>query len=250
MCGLTKSIAEFYEVKKGTGKFFAACKACTVKQQKARRDADPAAFAVWRRAYQAAHRDYYRAANKASYLKHKQKRLAAQRQYYAHLMATDPERCRRMKSAWRLKNPDKFRAACEAWWAAHPEVKERSARHGNWARKARLRAAYVEKLSILTIGDRDAWVCGLCNTPVDRVLIELRRLNPTLRFIPDYPTLDHIQPFSRAGDGCRVPAGSTACPHGLKGGAHEADNVQLAHSGCNTRKWANLAWAPDVVHAP
>src|SRR5699024_2990102 len=56
--------------------------------------------------------------------------------------------------------------------------------------------------------DRDGWICGICDDPVDRAM--------------EYPdpmsvSLDHIIPLS-------------------KGGSHTPENVQCAHLDCNLRK--------------
>ena len=75
-------------------------------------------------------------------------------------------------------------------------------------RRARLREAFVEDVSLVDIYDRDGGVCQLCHEPVDR-----RCKYPH----PRTPVLDHIVPLSR-------------------GGLHEAKNLQLAHHGCNDRK--------------
>lgn len=55
---------------------------------------------------------------------------------------------------------------------------------------------------------RDKWVCQLCLAPVDPLLRFPHRMSASL---------DHIVPISR-------------------GGAHTADNVQLAHLTCNCQK--------------
>ena len=62
------------------------------------------------------------------------------------------------------------------------------------------------------IFERDGFVCGICNEPVD---MEVR--------YPDAmsASLDHIIPLSR-------------------GGGHVRANVRLAHLGCNARKCARL----------
>lgn len=92
----------------------------------------------------------------------------------------------------------------------------------NWQRRrAQKLAAPYEQFRHVDVFERDAWICGLCNRPVDR---ELRH--------PDdmSATLDHITPLSR-------------------GGHHVWDNVQLAHRTCNGQKCARLDWTPSEVIA-
>lgn len=75
-------------------------------------------------------------------------------------------------------------------------------------RRARMRDAYVEEVTMADIYQRDGGVCQLCYEPVDR-----RCTYPN----PRNPVLDHIVPLAR-------------------GGKHEGRNVQLAHAECNNRK--------------
>lgn len=76
--------------------------------------------------------------------------------------------------------------------------------------KLRAEEAGVEYVAFdrLSIFDRDGWICGICDDPVDRAM--------------EYPdpmsvSLDHIIPLS-------------------KGGSHTPENVQCAHLDCNLRK--------------
>lgn len=80
-------------------------------------------------------------------------------------------------------------------------------------RRARMREAFVEDVSLAYIFQRDRGICGICGERVDR-----RCKYPH----PRTPVLDHITPLSR-------------------GGKHEAKNLQLAHHGCNDRKGAGSA---------
>ncbi|WP_392671322.1 HNH endonuclease [Streptomyces sp. LN785] len=63
----------------------------------------------------------------------------------------------------------------------------------------------IERFTAEEIGDRDGWVCGLCEDPVDRT-----RQRPD----PRSPSLDHIRTIAA-------------------GGTHTRDNVRLTHWGCN-----------------
>lgn len=87
----------------------------------------------------------------------------------------------------------------------------------NWkhlqARRARLKDAYVESFHSQEIYERDGWLCGICETPID----------PGAK-LPDpmSASIDHVIPIS-------------------KGGTHERANVQAAHLHCNVSKGAKVA---------
>lgn len=79
-------------------------------------------------------------------------------------------------------------------------------------RRARLAGATIEAFDRIEVFDRDGWMCGICNEPVDR----------SVRFPdPSSVSLDHIIPLSRGGD-------------------HSRANCQTAHRICNLRKGARL----------
>ncbi|OLT25343.1 HNH endonuclease [Nocardiopsis sp. CNR-923] len=62
-----------------------------------------------------------------------------------------------------------------------------------------------EKFTTREIGDRDGWICGLCDDPVD----------PSCKARdPRSPSIDHIRAVSL-------------------GGAQTRDNVRITHLGCN-----------------
>lgn len=66
------------------------------------------------------------------------------------------------------------------------------------------------------LAERDGYLCGICEKPVD---INLR--HPDLMS----PSVDHIVPVSL-------------------GGTHDEENLQLAHLTCNVRKQARLDYKP------
>ena len=84
------------------------------------------------------------------------------------------------------------------------------ARKERWKRReAAKRAASTGRPVIReAIGDRDGWVCYLCEQPIDRALVW-----------PDTEsaTTDHVVPLS-------------------KGGEHDPDNVRITHARCNSAK--------------
>ena len=80
------------------------------------------------------------------------------------------------------------------------------------ARKLSSTSNWIPTQQRYAIYARDNWICQLCFTPVDR------RLRYSYeKYQPKYPSLDHIKPRSL-------------------GGKHEADNLRLAHVGCNSAR--------------
>jgi 5-methylcytosine-specific restriction endonuclease McrA len=85
-------------------------------------------------------------------------------------------------------------------------------------RRAKIRGAYVEAVSLAVLRERDRDTCRICGEPVD----------PTRRPPdPSAATVDHVIALSR-------------------GGEHSYRNTQLAHLRCNTAKGAGSpGLAPD-----
>ena len=109
------------------------------------------------------------------------------------------------------ENPEQTKAYLKAWIEANPDkyIEQRQIRSN--VRRVRLYGGKYEKFTYAEIFERDNWICGICNEPIDK---ELKW--------PDGKSvsLDHIIPVS-------------------KGGNHIPANVQAAHLGCNIRKGAN-----------
>ena len=94
-----------------------------------------------------------------------------------------------------------------------PEARRESLRRRTQFRRELVHAGDSDVIELGQLGERDAWVCGICTGPVDRDL--------------EYPdrmcaTVDHVVPIS-------------------KGGRHVWANVQLAHLDCNMAKGATTA---------
>lgn len=75
-------------------------------------------------------------------------------------------------------------------------------------RRALKRQLPADDIRPIDVYERDGWICGLCDEPVDSSLKWPDKMSPSL---------DHIVPLS-------------------KGGHHTFDNVQLAHLTCNVLK--------------
>jgi predicted nucleic acid-binding Zn ribbon protein/uncharacterized OB-fold protein len=101
------------------------------------------------------------------------------------------------------------RCMAARWSNDHPDVK----RAEKLRRRARLRCSVVENIRPIDIYTRDRWTCQLCHRPAPQPLLGTRS--------PLRPTIDHILPIA-------------------KGGQHTHQNVQCAHSQCNSRKSARI----------
>lgn len=94
-------------------------------------------------------------------------------------------------------------------------------------RRAQMRAnGPIERFSMHEIGDRDNWLCGICQDaahPVDPVC---KRPDPLS------PSIDHIMPIAL-------------------GGTHARTNVQISHWFCNQEKNAGsrAARSPEFMRA-
>lgn len=106
---------------------------------------------------------------------------------------------------------------CRPCVAANMRLRRASGDHNSWIhdarRRARLREAFVEDFTREEIYERDGWICGICEEPIDQSL--------------SYPdpmsaSLDHVMPLAR-------------------GGEHSRANAQAAHLRCNVRKKDSVA---------
>jgi len=88
-------------------------------------------------------------------------------------------------------------------------------RLGDHASRAAYYGVEYETIDRLAVFERDGWMCGICELPVDR---DAKWPDPGA------PTLDHVVPMSR-------------------GGGHVLANVQLGHFYCNTVKGNRLEQA-------
>jgi 5-methylcytosine-specific restriction endonuclease McrA len=79
-------------------------------------------------------------------------------------------------------------------------------------RRERMRSnGNIERYTALEIGERDGWICGLCQEPVDQAY-----QHPD----PRSPSIDHVRTIAA-------------------GGADTRDNVRLTHWGCNHERNAS-----------
>lgn len=217
-CGEEKPLEEFHVDRRGKDGRQAQCKPCKL------------------------------AAGRTSYRKHREKKLAYQRQYRAEnpekRAATlgdwerrNPENYKERKRRYRKRHPEKIKAENAAYYRANRErilaqktkyreqnreaiyARRDREKHAEGVRRRRARKldAYVAPVSDSAIIQRDRGRCGICGKPIMGDL-----------------EIDHIVPLA-------------------KGGTHEPDNVQLAHRRCNRKKHIQVsapgAEAPETLTA-
>ena len=107
----------------------------------------------------------------------------------------------------------------EGRWKVEPWSDRRRANYHK--RRALKRQLPADDISHEFVYERDGWVCGICNEPVDKKLVW-----PD----PRSKSLDHVKPLS-------------------KGGHHVLSNVQLAHLECNVRKGDEFSLEVDEMSA-
>lgn len=120
----------------------------------------------------------------------------------------------------KIEHPNAVRKYCSSECVAEARKIRKRSNRKNWAdyeyrnqssthkRRAVAYGVAYESFDKREIFERDGWICGICDDPVDRAM--------------EYPdpmsvSLDHIIPLS-------------------KGGSHTPENVQCAHLDCNLRK--------------
>lgn len=156
------------------------------------------------------------------YLANREKKIAQAAASYAARIERDPKGERAKKAGHSRKHYannretiiEKKKPQARAWAVANPErrteIRRRSdsnrleqRRMNEAARRARKRDAFVEKIVIQVVWERDEGVCGICGKPADRESFHV----------------DHVIPLAR-------------------GGEHSYANVQVAHPFCNIKKGA------------
>ena len=113
------------------------------------------------------------------------------------------------KVLWNRESRADGRQKQEPWTEARKE---------RWKRRQQAKKAASTGRPVVreAIGDRDGWICYLCEQPIDRSLVW-----PD----PESATTDHVVPLS-------------------KGGEHDPDNVRITHARCNSAKGDRL---PDQL---
>ena len=123
-----------------------------------------------------------------------------------------PDRRKASMAKWKANNPERAREgqkkADAKYYVAHPEIKQ-AAGHRH---RVAIRGGVVEKFTNLEIFERDNYICGICELPIDRTLKAPH---------PQSVSLDHIVPV-------------------VNGGHHTRANVQAVHLRCNLIKGSRV----------
>lgn len=101
-----------------------------------------------------------------------------------------------------------FHKGSQRTWSGNPEERRRRLRMRTQRRRALETDPEADLIDRDAVGDRDAWVCGICGRDVDKSLAY-----PDLRS----PSLDHVTPLAR-------------------GGRHILANVRISHLDCNVKR--------------
>lgn len=129
--------------------------------------------------------------------------------YKAAYYAAHREELNAKAKAWVAANREKRREVARNYARRHPDEAAQS-RH---SRRARMKGARVEVVSMDVLYARDSGICQICKRPVSR----------------EAASMDHIIPI-------------------VDGGAHALWNVQLTHLTCNLRR--NRGYIPAQTRLP
>jgi 5-methylcytosine-specific restriction endonuclease McrA len=205
MCKETKPVTEFFKDKRARGGLYSCCKSCHRKKTKRYYEENRAKVLERSRRYQQ---------------EHPEKRKEARYKWEAK----NPGNLAERKKRYRKRHARKLKAEWAAYYeenrerilAQKAEYREENREaiyarrdwekheEGLRRRRAKKLEAYVAAVVSDEIVKRDQGICGICSKPIMGKL-----------------ELDHVIPLAR-------------------GGTHEPDNVQLAHSSCNRKKHARV----------
>ena len=207
VCGITKPLDDFSpDTRRRDGKQ-ASCRECANARHKQWREDEREHYLELKRAESQRRKPQTRAYRLANKERLRVQRLAWEASLAGDQLDAHREAHRRAAETYRAKNADLCNERIRAWKKANPDKasesvnRRRAWKHGNGP---------LEKFTRTEIGDRDGWICGICEMPVDK----------TLQF-PDQqsPSLDHVVPLSL-------------------GGEHSRANSRISHWICNVRRGA------------
>lgn len=177
------------------------CRECEHAYAAERRKAKAAEERERGRRWRAANPERARAATNRNYRANAARRRDSSQRWRER----NPGKVRAAFATWREENIDYDRARNRAYRLEHPEVPRESARR---RRVRKTGNGDVEIFARSEIGDRDGWICGICDCPIDQ----------TLQWpAPQSQSLDHIVAVSL-------------------GGEHTRANCRIAHLICNMRR--------------
>lgn len=195
-CGIEKSHDRFSKHESTRDGLRSYCKECARGQLREWRRTSPAHVA-----YLVAKRDDLRRYNADYYTRHRAEIKAAAKRWAEE----NPERARLGRRTYYESRRAEIKQKQKVYYEQNKQAfLDRAA-----TRRARKRAAVVERVFRSVVFRRDQGLCGICRTAVD----------------PGHWHLDHVVPLSR-------------------GGEHSYANVQVTHPECNLRKGSR---APEEV---
>jgi hypothetical protein len=145
---------------------------------------------------------------RADRIKNRDKRNEGQRRY----TEKNREKVYAANRQYALDHPEKMKEGLERWRSNNPDRWQEQRRTHSQIRRARKNETSFEKFDPLEVFERDEWMCGICESPIDSQLKWPDQLSVSL---------DHIVPLS-------------------KGGTHTQENCQAAHLGCNIKKGSKI----------
>jgi hypothetical protein len=220
-CSVVKPLDDYTFDKRHADGHQSRCKACFNAYKKRYREADREHYLKLKQLEYERNRAQYRA--QAAAYREANRDLLNQRakDSIASLTEEDLEdfrqRRRATSAAYLLRNREACNARIRAWSRANPDKRVDME---NRRRARKLGNGDSEKISRREIGERDGWVCGICEQSIDA----------SLRW-PDHrsQSLDHILPL-------------------VHGGTHTRVNVRITHLICNVRRGAGRK-RPDPLGA-
>ena len=200
-CGKSQPFENFSKNRNTKDGLQSQCKSCNAAYQAANRERISQRLKERRKT----HGDEMRAQSRASWAKHRDKRLEWHRNYYqANKMAfaeyhkkrypSIAEKKRAVSKKWREQNPERYRQQMRDWLANNLEKHNELSRQ----RRARLREATIAQISNRDIRRLMSSVCVYCGSC-------------------ENITVDHVIPLAR-------------------GGSHAIGNLTSACKTCNSRK--------------
>jgi len=130
-----------------------------------------------------------------------------------HRLARRPQK-RLADKRYRQEKPEAYKASVARAKASKPDLYRTIAVKGAMKRRARMKSAICEPVSLVRIADRDRGCCHLCRRQVERA----------------DRSFDHLIPI-------------------LRGGAHAEWNLLLAHDRCNKRRGTKQILATETKEA-